>query len=94
LRAREESLNLPPSSLVALDYFGVDSWADMAKYNWIPAYWRQKNPARTLIWSIALTMKGTALKEVAAGAVTPISRSPRSPSPRRSPTPSRESDGK
>jgi len=68
LRAREESLNLPPSSLVALDYFGVDSWAEMAKYNWIPAYWRQKNPARKLIWSIALTMKGTALKEVAAGA--------------------------
>ena len=68
LRAREESLNLPPSSLVALDYFGVDSWAEMAKYDWVPAYWRRKNPARKLIWSIALTMKGTALKEVAGGA--------------------------
>jgi hypothetical protein len=53
LRAREQSMNLPPSSLVALDYFGVDSWAEMAKYNWVPAYWRQKNPARKLFWSIA-----------------------------------------
>ncbi len=68
LRAREQSLKLPPSSLVALDYFGVDSWSEMAKYDWVPAYWQRKNPARELIWSIALTMKGTTLKEVAGGA--------------------------
>jgi hypothetical protein len=46
LRAREQSLNLPPSPLVALDYFGVDSWAEMAKYDWIPAYWQRRNPAK------------------------------------------------
>jgi hypothetical protein len=68
LREREQSLNLPPSSLVALDFFGIDGWEEMAKYNWVPAYWRRANPARKLIWSIALTMKGTTLKEVASGA--------------------------
>jgi hypothetical protein len=68
LRAREQSLGLPPSSLLALDYFGADSWQAMAEYAWVPAYWRRANPARELIWSIGLTMKGTTLKEVAGGA--------------------------
>jgi hypothetical protein len=67
LRVIEQSLKLPPSSLLALDYYGNDTWPEMTKYSWVPAYWARMNPARKLIWSIALTMKGTTLKDVADG---------------------------
>jgi hypothetical protein len=67
LRKREIWLNLPPSSLLALDFYGNVTWAEMTSLKWAPNYWAQRNSSRKLIWSVPLTMKGTPLKEVAAG---------------------------
>lgn len=68
LRAREKELGLPPSSLLALDYYGADSWEEMKAYRWIPPFWTKLNPNRRLVWSVALTMKGVPLAAIAAGA--------------------------
>ncbi len=67
LRAWEETLHLPPSTLLAHDYYGKDTWEDMRALDWLPAYWARHNPRRELIWSIPLTMKGTPLGDVARG---------------------------
>lgn len=67
LRARENALGAAPSSLLALDFYGVDSWEEMKSYRWVPAYWAKQNPKRKLIWSIALTTKGVPLAKIAAG---------------------------
>jgi hypothetical protein len=67
LRDWEARLRLPTASLLALDFYGKDTWADMRNLAWLPAYWAKRNPNRKLIWSIPLTMRGTPLADVAAG---------------------------
>lgn len=68
LRDWETRLGLAPSSLLATDFYGDDTWAGMTKFAWLPGYWKAKNLNRKLMWSIPLTYKGTPLKEVAEGA--------------------------
>jgi hypothetical protein len=54
--------------LLALDYMPGDSWSNMeATARWLPGYWWQGNPNRNVVWSIALTVSGTSLAQVAAG---------------------------
>jgi hypothetical protein len=67
LRLWEKKLKLEPSSLLAMDFYGGQSWESMRELKWLPAYWAAKNPNRKLIWSIPLTFKGTPLKAVASG---------------------------
>jgi len=63
----ESGLNLPGSSVLAMDYYGQNTWADLTNWDWLPRYWSSKNPNRNLIWSIQLTISGTPLSDVAAG---------------------------
>ena len=67
LRNWEARLGRKPSSLLATDFYGGDSWADLSDFAWLPAYWKARNPSRKLMWSIPLTYKGTPLKDVADG---------------------------
>ncbi len=67
IRAWEETLRLPASSLLALDYYGNETWEEMISRQWVPGYWARRNPSRKLIWSIPLTMKGTPLGDVVKG---------------------------
>jgi len=56
-------------NLLALDYLPGDTWANMvATAKWLPGYWWQGNPNRKVVWSIALTVSGTSLTQVASGA--------------------------
>jgi len=54
--------------LLALDYLPGDTWSNMAAtVKWLPGYWWQGNPDRKVVWSIALTVSGTSLTQVASG---------------------------
>lgn len=68
LRHWEHVLNLPASSLLAMDFYGERNWSSLREFGWLPAYWARRNPRRKLIWSIPLTFEATPLKRVAAGA--------------------------
>jgi len=67
LQAWEKWLNQVPSSVVGLDYYAEATWPDFFKLNWVPGFWKKLNPARNVVWSVPLTVSGTALKEVADG---------------------------
>jgi hypothetical protein len=67
LRAWEARLKLPPSSLLAVDFYADHTWASLREFAWLPRYWAQRNPRRKLVWSIPLTFEKTPLREVAAG---------------------------
>ena len=67
LAAWEQRLGLPKSSLLAMDFYGSQTWSSLSEFAWLPAYWKARNPERKLIWSIPLTFAGTSLKQVALG---------------------------
>jgi hypothetical protein len=67
LRQWETKLNLPPSSLLAMDFYGGSDATSLDDFAWLPAYWNQKNPQRRLIWSLPLAFKGATLGAVAGG---------------------------
>ena len=67
LREWEDWLNRPRSSVLAVDFYAHSTWADLAEYRWVPAMWKRINPARNVVWSFPLTVKGTPLADVANG---------------------------
>jgi hypothetical protein len=67
LQEWEKWLNQAPSSVLGVDYYAQSTWEDFFGLNWVPGIWRKLNPARNVIWSVPLTVKGTALKDVADG---------------------------
>ena len=67
LQRWEKWLNQAPSSVVGVDYYGQSTWQDFFTLNWVPGIWKRLNSARNVVWSVPLTVKGTALKDVADG---------------------------
>ena len=67
LQAWEKWLNQQPSSVLAVDFYGQSTWEDYSKYSWVPGIWKKLNPARNVVWSVPLTIKGTPLADVASG---------------------------
>lgn len=67
LQGWERWLNQKPSSVTAVDFYGGDSWDEFRNFTWVPGVWKRLNPARRLVWSMQLTMKGTPLTDIAAG---------------------------
>lgn len=63
----EKWLGRKPSSVVAVDFYGGESWDDFVNYTWVPGLWKKLNPARNLVWSMQLTIRGTPLAEIVAG---------------------------
>jgi hypothetical protein len=52
---------------LGVDFYGQTTWEDFSRLNWVPGVWKKLNPARNVVWSIPLTMKGTPLAEIADG---------------------------
>ncbi len=53
----------------AVDFIADDSWGSfVSDAAYASGAWHARNPARRVMWSIPLTVKGTSLAEVAAGA--------------------------
>jgi hypothetical protein len=67
LQAWEKWLNQPPSSVVGVDFYAQSTWDDFSKLDWVPGIWKKLNPARNVVWSVPLTVKGTPLADVADG---------------------------
>lgn len=67
LQAWEKWLNLPPSSVIGVDFYGQNNWGDFHKLDWVPGLWKKLNPARNVVWSVPLTITGTPLADVAGG---------------------------
>ena len=63
----EKWLKQKPSSVIAVDFYGEETWEQFSKFTWVPGIWRKLNPARIVSWSMPLTMKGTPLADIAAG---------------------------
>jgi len=67
LQVWEKWLNQKPSSVLGVDFYGQNTWEDYSKFNWVPGIWTKLNPARNVVWSMPLTVKGTPLADVASG---------------------------
>lgn len=67
LQAWEQWLNQAPTSVVGVDFYAESTWEDFTRLSWVPGIWKKLNPARNVVWSVPLTVKGTPLKEVADG---------------------------
>jgi hypothetical protein len=67
LQVWEKWLNQPPSSVLGVDFYAQSTWEDFAKLSWVPGIWRKLNPARNVVWSMPLTVRGTPLADVADG---------------------------
>jgi hypothetical protein len=67
LQAWEKWLKQKPSTVLGVDFYGQATWEDFSKFSWVPSVWTKLNPARNVVWSIPLTMKGTPLADVADG---------------------------
>jgi hypothetical protein len=67
LQAWEKWLNQAPSSVLGVDFYAQSTWEDYTKLNWVPGIWNKLNPARNVVWSVPLTVKGTPLADVAVG---------------------------
>lgn len=67
LQAWEKWLNRKPSSVLGVDFYAQYTWEDYSKLSWVPGIWRKLNPARNVVWSMPLTVKGTPLADVASG---------------------------
>jgi hypothetical protein len=67
LQAWEKWLKQKPSTVLGVDFYGQTTWEDFSKLSWVPGVWKKLNPARNVVWSIPLTMKGTPLADVADG---------------------------
>jgi hypothetical protein len=67
LQSWEKWLNQVPSSVVGVDFYAQSTWEDYVGLNWVPGIWNKLNPARNVVWSVPLTVKGTPLADVASG---------------------------
>jgi Glycosyl hydrolase family 26 len=67
LQIWEKWLNQVPSSVVGVDFYAQSTWEDFSRLSWVPGIWKKLNPARNVVWSVPLTVKGTALADVADG---------------------------
>jgi hypothetical protein len=67
LQAWEKWLKQPPSSVLGVDFYAQSTWEDFSGLSWVPGIWKKLNPARNVVWSVPLTVKGTALADVASG---------------------------
>jgi hypothetical protein len=67
LQIWEKWLDQAPSSVLGVDFYARSTWEDFFKLNWVPGIWKKLNPARNVVWSIPLTVKGTPLADVANG---------------------------
>ncbi len=67
LQIWEKWLNQAPSSVVGVDFYAENTWEDFSRLSWVPGIWKKLNPARNVVWSVPLTVKGTPLKDVADG---------------------------
>jgi hypothetical protein len=67
LQAWEKWLRQPPSSVLGVDFYAQSTWEDFSGLNWVPGIWKKLNPARNVVWSVPLTVKGTPLADVASG---------------------------
>ncbi len=67
LQAWEKWLRQKPSSVVGVDFYADSTWDDFYRWTWVPGLWKKLNPARIVVWSVPLTMKGTPLADVASG---------------------------
>ena len=67
LQIWEKWLNQAPSSVVGVDFYAESTWEDFSRLSWVPGVWKKLNPARNVVWSVPLTVKGTALGDVADG---------------------------
>jgi Glycosyl hydrolase family 26 len=67
LQAWEKWLKQPPSSVLGVDFYAQSTWEDFSGLSWVPGIWKKLNPARNVVWSVPLTVKGTALADVADG---------------------------
>lgn len=67
LQAWEKWLNQTPSSVLGVDFYAQSTWEDFFKLSWVPGMWNKLNPARNVVWSVPLTVKGTPLVEIANG---------------------------
>ena len=67
LQVWEKWLNQTPSSVLGVDFYAQTTWEDFSKLSWVPAIWKKLNPARNVVWSVPLTVKGTPLADVADG---------------------------
>ena len=67
LQIWEKWLKQAPSSVLGVDFYAQSTWEDFSKLSWVPGIWRNLNPQRNVVWSVPLTVKGTALVDVADG---------------------------
>jgi hypothetical protein len=67
LQVWEKWLNQPLSSVLGVDFYAQSTWDDFSKLSWVPGIWKKLNPARNVVWSVPLTVKGTSLADVADG---------------------------
>jgi hypothetical protein len=67
LQVWEKWLNQAPSSVLGVDFYAQSTWEDFFGLNWVPGVWKKLNPARNVVWSVPLTVKGTSLADVANG---------------------------
>ena len=67
LRKWEAWLGQAPSSVLAIDFYSEGTWEDFFGFGWVPGFWKKLNPARNVVWSVPLTVKGTPLADVAGG---------------------------
>jgi hypothetical protein len=67
LQAWERWLRQEPSSVLGVDFYAQSTWEDYVRLNWVPGIWKKLNPKRNVVWSVPLTVKGTALADVANG---------------------------
>jgi hypothetical protein len=67
LQVWEKWLDQAPSSVVGVDFYAQSTWEDFFKLDWVPGIWKKLNPARNVVWSMPLTVKGTRLADVAGG---------------------------
>jgi len=67
LQIWEKWLKQAPSSVLGVDFYAQSTWDDFVRLSWVPGVWKKLNPARNVVWSVPLTVKGTALADVANG---------------------------
>ena len=67
LQAWEKWLGQAPSSVPGVDFYAQSTWQDFSGLSWVPGIWKKLNPARNVVWSVPLTVKGTPLADVANG---------------------------
>jgi hypothetical protein len=67
LQVWEKWLKQPPSSVLGVDFYAQSTWEDFSGLSWVPGIWKKLNPARNVVWSVPLTVKGTPLADVANG---------------------------